>query len=134
MYHFRHAVAAFSFAYVEQLQQGDKQDDGNALADSQQEGLQKQEGVPARMIVKEQAEAFDDEDGVFFPGQNERLSALVVSLLPRQTIIKHLKQSIDEVFMPRTIYLVSALPRNNMGKLIKTELDQLIRTYQLGRK
>ena len=74
------------------------------------------------------------EDGVFFPCQNERLSALVVSLLPRQTIIKHLKQSIDEVFMPRTIYLVSALPRNNMGKLIKTELELLIRTYPLGRK
>ena len=74
------------------------------------------------------------EDGVFFPSNNERLSALVVSQLPRQTIIQHLKQSIDEVFMPRAIYAVSALPRNTMGKLIKTELDQLIRTYHLVRK
>ncbi|NOQ14578.1 MAG: AMP-binding protein [Methyloprofundus sp.] len=74
------------------------------------------------------------EDGVFFPSNNERLSALVVSQLPKQTIIQHLKQSIDEVFMPRAIYAVSALPRNTMGKLIKTELDQLIRTYHLVRK
>jgi len=74
------------------------------------------------------------EDGVFFPSNNERLSALVVSQLPRQTIIQQLKQSIDEVFMPRAIYTVPTLPRNHMGKLIKTELDQLIRTYHLARK
>ncbi|MCK5353916.1 MAG: acyl-CoA synthetase, partial [Methyloprofundus sp.] len=74
------------------------------------------------------------KDGVFFPSNNERLSALVVSQLPRQTIIQQLKQSIDEVFIPRAIYSVPALPRNDMGKLVKTELDQLIRTYQLVRK
>lgn len=74
------------------------------------------------------------EDGVFFPGNNERLSALVVSQLSRQAIIQHLKQSIDPVFLPRAIYPVSALPRNELGKLIKTELDQLIRTQQLVRK
>lgn len=74
------------------------------------------------------------EDGVFFPSKNERLSALVVSQLPRKAIIQNLKQSIDEVFMPRAIYSVSALPRNELGKLIKTELDQLIRTQQLVSK
>ena len=74
------------------------------------------------------------EDGVFFPSNNERLSALVVSQLPKQTIIRHLKHSIDAVFIPRAIYPVPALPRNEMGKLIKTELDQLIRTYTLARK
>ena len=74
------------------------------------------------------------EDGIFFPGNNERLFALVVSQLPRQTIIQHLKQSIDEVFMPRAIYSVKAVPRNDMGKIIKTELEQLIRTCQLARK
>ncbi|WP_221897855.1 AMP-binding protein [Bathymodiolus japonicus methanotrophic gill symbiont] len=74
------------------------------------------------------------EDGVFFPGNNERLSAIVVSQLSRAEIIQHLKQSIDAVFMPRTIYSVSAIPRNNMGKIIKTELDQLIQACQLARK
>jgi len=62
------------------------------------------------------------------------LSALVVSQLPRQAIIKHLKQSIDEVFMPRVIYSVVALPRNELGKIIKSDLEQLIRTQQLARK
>lgn len=74
------------------------------------------------------------EDGIFFPGNNERLSALVVSQLPRQTIIQHLKQSIDEVFLPRAIYSVSAVPRNDLGKIIKTDLEQLIRTCQIVRK
>jgi len=74
------------------------------------------------------------EDGVFFPSNNERLSALVVSQLPRQRIIQQLKQSIDEVFIPRAIYSVSVIPRNDMGKIIKTKLEQLIRTCQLVRK
>ena len=74
------------------------------------------------------------EDGLFFHGNNERLLALVVSQLPKHAIIKQLKHYIDDVFLPRAIYTVSALPRNNMGKIIKTELDQLIRTQQLGRK
>jgi len=74
------------------------------------------------------------DDGVFFLSNNERLSALVVSQLPRKAIIQHLKQSIDEVFIPRAIYSVSAVPRNDMGKIIKSELEQLIRTCQLVRK
>ena len=71
------------------------------------------------------------EDGVFFYSKNERLSALVVSKLPKKTIIKHLRQAIDEVFLPRAIYSVSALARNNMGKILKMELEQLIRTQQM---
>lgn len=74
------------------------------------------------------------EDGVFFPGNNERLFALVVSRLPKHSIINHLKQSIDVVFLPRAIYIVRALPRNTMGKILKIELDQLIRIQQLARK
>ncbi len=74
------------------------------------------------------------EDGIFFSSKNDRLSALVVSQLPKKTIIQHLKESIDEVFMPRVIYAVTAIPRNEMGKIIKTELEQLIGTHQLARK
>ncbi|OQK16282.1 hypothetical protein AU255_14420 [Methyloprofundus sedimenti] len=71
------------------------------------------------------------EDGVFFVSKNERLSALVVSKLPRKTIIKHLRLAIDEVFLPRAIYPVPALIRNTMGKLLKTELERLIHTQQM---
>ncbi|MDF1582934.1 MAG: AMP-binding protein [Methyloprofundus sp.] len=71
------------------------------------------------------------EDGVFFFAKNERLSALVVSKLAKKIIIKHLRQAIDEVFLPRAIYSVFTLPRNNMGKLLKTELEQLIQTQQM---
>ncbi len=71
------------------------------------------------------------EDGVFFLSKNERLSALVVSKLPKKTIIKHLRLAIDEVFLPRALYTVFTLPRNNMGKLLKTELEHLIQTQQM---
>jgi acyl-coenzyme A synthetase/AMP-(fatty) acid ligase len=71
------------------------------------------------------------EDGVFFHSSNERLSALVVSKLSKKTIMEHLKQLIDPVFLPRAIYSVNALPRNDMGKLRKTELNQLIQTQQM---
>lgn len=74
------------------------------------------------------------EDGLFFSSKNERLSAIVVSYLSRQSIIKQLKLCIDEVFLPRAIYSVPALPRNEMGKINKTELEQLIGTLQLARK
>jgi len=71
------------------------------------------------------------EDGVFFFSKNERLSALVVSKLPKKTIISRLRLAIDEVFLPRAIYTVFTLPRNNMGKLLKTELEHLIRTQKM---
>lgn len=71
------------------------------------------------------------EDAVFFHSMNERLSALVVSQLSKKSILEHLKQVIDPVFLPRAIYSVNALPRNDIGKLRKTELDQLIRSQQM---
>ena len=73
------------------------------------------------------------EDGIFFCSKNERLSALVVSQLPKKTIIQHLKQATDEVFLPRAIYSVTAIPRNNMGKINKTELELLIGTQLVGK-
>jgi len=71
------------------------------------------------------------DDGLFFHSKNERLSALVVSQLPKKTIIDQLKHVIDPVFLPRAIYPVTALPRNNMGKIRQAELEQLIRTQQM---
>jgi len=73
-------------------------------------------------------------DGVFFPSKNERLSAIVVSQLPKTSILQALKPLMDEVFLPRSLYLADALPRNEMGKLIKNDLDQLIRAHQLANK
>ncbi|NOQ65371.1 MAG: hypothetical protein GQ582_12745 [Methyloprofundus sp.] len=74
------------------------------------------------------------DDGVFFASKNERLSAIVVSSLSKQQIINALKANIDEVFLPRSLYTVSSLPRNTLGKLIKLELEQLIQTQQNARK
>ena len=74
------------------------------------------------------------EDGIFFTNQHERLSAFIVSKLSKPFILQQLKQSIDDVFLPRIIYFIPKLPRNDIGKLIKTELDLLIQIYQRGRK
>jgi len=73
------------------------------------------------------------EDAVFFSSRNERLSAIVVSQLAKHEITDALRLLIDEVFLPRTVYYTSAIPRNSMGKLIKTELDQLIQIQQRAR-
>lgn len=67
------------------------------------------------------------EDGVFFKVKNDRLGALVVSSALKSEIIAALKPAIDAVFLPRMIYQVSKLPRNDTGKIIKSELEHLIR-------
>lgn len=67
------------------------------------------------------------DDGVFFECRAERLAVLVVSELSKKTIVAELKQAVDAVFLPRNVFRVAKLPRNGMGKIIKAELDQLIR-------
>ena len=67
------------------------------------------------------------EDGVFFKVKNGRLGALVVSHALKSEIIAELKPAIDAVFLPRMIYQVSKLPRNDTGKIIKSELEHLIK-------
>lgn len=67
------------------------------------------------------------EDGVFFKVKNGRLAALVVSSALKSEIIAELKPAIDAVFLPRMIYQVTKLPRNETGKIIKSELEQLIK-------
>jgi acyl-coenzyme A synthetase/AMP-(fatty) acid ligase len=66
-------------------------------------------------------------DGVFFKVKNGRLAALVVSPLSKNEIIAELKPAIDAVFLPRMIYQVAKLPRNDTGKIIKAELEYLIK-------
>ena len=65
-------------------------------------------------------------DGIFFKVKNGRLAALVVSQAMKSEIIAQLKLALDPVFLPRMIYQVEKLPRNATGKIIKSELDQLI--------
>ena len=66
------------------------------------------------------------DDGIFMPYRKERLSAIVVSQLSKKTILAALKQSVDAVFLPRMIYYVPAVPRNKMGKINQTELQDLL--------
>ena len=66
------------------------------------------------------------EDGIFYLSGNERLKALVVSTIDKKTILAELRKSIDEVFLPRPLHIVKALPRNQVGKIIKENLDCLV--------
>jgi acyl-coenzyme A synthetase/AMP-(fatty) acid ligase len=68
------------------------------------------------------------EDGVIFTPDNnsERLSALVVSaLLKPADILRELKSEIESVFLPRPVLLVSALPRQETGKLARADVLRL---------
>jgi acyl-coenzyme A synthetase/AMP-(fatty) acid ligase len=59
-------------------------------------------------------------DGVIFlpPGRGDRLAAMVVApQLQVSGIVEHLRQQVEPVFLPRPIYLVPALPRQETGKL-----------------
>ncbi len=68
------------------------------------------------------------QDGVFFITETERLGALVVSQLSKKQILEALKQSVDPVFLPRPLYFVKQLPRNEVGKLMHSRLDALIKS------
>ena len=70
------------------------------------------------------------EDGFFFiqkkvPNES-RLIAVVISHLDKQTIRKELQPYLDEVFLPRKIHYVSAIPRNEVGKLAKADMENLL--------
>lgn len=71
------------------------------------------------------------DDAMFFQTGTERLGALVVGNLTKSEILKALKQSIDEVFLPRPLYLVDNIPRNEVGKILKTKLNHLIKEQPL---
>ena len=70
------------------------------------------------------------DDGFFFVQPQEfsqgRLAAVVVSQLDKRAIRMGLKPYLDEVFLPRKIHFVNAIPRNPTGKLTKTEMDNLL--------
>jgi acyl-coenzyme A synthetase/AMP-(fatty) acid ligase len=75
-------------------------------------------------------------DGVFFmPDEQEhsitRLTALVVAPgLTATKIVAALRTRIDAAFLPRPIYFVDALPRNNTGKLPREAIVALLQTLR----
>lgn len=68
------------------------------------------------------------EDGVFiWSSLGERLEAIVQSTLSTQEIRSCLKEFIDPVFLPRQIFFVTKLPRNELGKLTRKNIDELVK-------
>jgi acyl-coenzyme A synthetase/AMP-(fatty) acid ligase len=70
------------------------------------------------------------DDGLFFvleEGRDEcRMAALAVSRLDNQAILRGLSPYLDEVFLPRRIHLVAEIPRNEVGKVVKEEVERLL--------
>jgi acyl-coenzyme A synthetase/AMP-(fatty) acid ligase len=70
------------------------------------------------------------EDGFCFVhvegSSTGRLVAVVVSRLDKQGILEGLQSYVDNVFLPRKIYFVATIPRNEAGKLPQTEMEKLL--------
>lgn len=70
------------------------------------------------------------KDGVIFlPEGNDagRLTALVVAPgLNEKFLLKQLANSVDPAFLPRPLYLVDFLPRNESGKLPRQHLQEFV--------
>lgn len=67
-----------------------------------------------------------DDAVVFLPTGKVRPAALVVSSRPANEILQLLAELIDPVFLPRPLRKVSALPRNETGKLPHKSLVELL--------
>ncbi|GBE45765.1 surfactin synthase subunit 3 [bacterium BMS3Bbin11] len=72
------------------------------------------------------------EDGVFIQTKVKsedvsRLCAVIVApVLSQADVIKALRQQIDPVFLPRSVFKVDTLPRNETGKLPHSEIMKLL--------
>jgi acyl-coenzyme A synthetase/AMP-(fatty) acid ligase len=72
------------------------------------------------------------EDGAFFQpddpleGRGRLIAFVVAPRLPREDILGALRQLVDPVFVPRSIYFVPRLPRNESGKLPRANLMALL--------
>lgn len=59
-----------------------------------------------------------------FVDENGRLVFVMISQLSGQAVREGLQPCVDEVFLPRKIHFVAAIPRNETGKLAKIELEK----------
>jgi acyl-coenzyme A synthetase/AMP-(fatty) acid ligase len=70
------------------------------------------------------------DDGFFFVQvgafSEDRLAAVVVSQLDKQCIWEGLQANVDKIFLPRNVYSVATIPRNEAGKLAKAEMEKIL--------
>jgi acyl-coenzyme A synthetase/AMP-(fatty) acid ligase len=72
----------------------------------------------------------DIQEGVFFmPDGEERLVAfaVVAGVADNGKILADLRTKLDPVFLPRPLYRVESLPRNENGKITRHSLQQLLK-------
>lgn len=75
-------------------------------------------------------------DGVVFQSQSRHGVARVVALVvlmdgtAKADVLEKFRSSLDPVFVPRPIYAVSALPREENGKLIKARLQKFYQSLK----
>ena len=73
-------------------------------------------------------------DGAFLveegkDGREPRLAAFVVAPgESRESVLAALRARVDEVFVPRRLWLVSSLPRNAAGKLPREQMLKMLET------
>ncbi len=71
-------------------------------------------------------------DGCFYQTDHGRLGALVVSNRGKDEIRLVLRQHVDEVFLPRPLHFVNEIPRNDSGKIVRSELKSLLENLHPG--
>jgi len=77
-------------------------------------------------------------DGAFFlpdetDGKTARLVAFAVAPgLSAAVLLRRLREQLDPAFVPRTVHLLDALPRNETGKLPRHKLAELLRERSGG--
>ncbi|RLA06589.1 MAG: hypothetical protein DRQ51_08950 [Gammaproteobacteria bacterium] len=66
------------------------------------------------------------DDGVFFQNSTNHLDLMVASTLSSTTIKQKLTTELDPIFLPKKIYFVEKIPRNENGKLDRDKFKVLI--------
>jgi acyl-coenzyme A synthetase/AMP-(fatty) acid ligase len=51
---------------------------------------------------------------------------VVISHLDKQCICAGLQPYVDRIFLPRNVYFVATIPRNETGKLAKADMEKLL--------
>jgi len=66
-------------------------------------------------------------EGVFIQCKtSERLAVFIVSKLSKSDILAELRKSIDPTFLPRSVFYIPSLPRNELGKVLYSDLFEML--------